>query len=218
MPQLYFAGEAVGPGTIVSSEFSVDDDGRTLEHAVSSWGQEWLMHGREPESYFTRTRRPKFLEPGSSRVIVPFTVRHPETEAGLPDDAEWVDVSGSIYEYWNALRDYWLPQHDLTIIEHDVQARPEIFEEFEACPEPWCVFPYSNHTNADAEAWRNMLGCTRFRKELIAAVPDALTNCQPRWRDWHYTCDGIGFNLRAAGFSHHWHGPAVRHHRGIGGD
>ena len=93
-------------------------------------------------------------------------------------------------------------------------ARQDVFQQFESCPEPWCVFSYSNHSAEDAEAWANMLGCTRFRKELIAAVPNALVEVEERWRDWHYTCDGIGANLRAAGYSHHWHGPPVFHHQG----
>lgn len=172
------------------------------------------MHGREPVSYFTRTRVPKTLEAGASRVIVPFTVRHPETEAGVSPDAEWIDVSGSIYEYWNALRDYWLPGHDLTIIEHDVQARPEIFEEFEACPEPWCYNRYDNHTPENAEAWHwGILGCTRFRKELIEAVSDAISATEERHRDWHYISTALGQRLRSEGYAPHVHEPPVNHHR-----
>jgi len=206
---LYRVGEPVGPGTVVSDELTIHEDGRTIEHVVTSWGQQMLMHGREEDSSYHQVSP----RPEGASILVPYTVRHLATEAGVVGhDATWVDVSGSKFDYWRVLCDWWKPR-DFTIIEHDVQARPSIFEEFAACPEPWCVFPYSNHTNADAEAWRNMLGCTRFRKEIIEAVPFAVGNCQERWRDWHYTCDGIGFNLREAGFTHHWHGPAVRHHR-----
>lgn len=63
------------------------------------------------------------------------------------------------------------------------------------------------------EAWRNELGCTRFRAELIAAVPDAVSSIPTDGWDWHNLCDGLGGNLRRAGFSHHWHFPPVRHHR-----
>lgn len=57
-----------------------------------------------------------------------------------------------------------------------------------------------------------MLGCTRFRKELIEAVPDALTSIPEDNWDWHNMCDGVGNNLRAAGYTHHWHTPPVEHH------
>jgi hypothetical protein len=68
------------------------------------------------------------------------------------------------------------------------------------------------------ENWRNELGCTRFRAELIQAVPDALegtplgNNGLPITWDWKNLCDGLGNNLRAAGATHHWHYPAAEHH------
>ena len=65
------------------------------------------------------------------------------------------------------------------------------------------------------ESWRNALGCTRYRKELIAAVPDALLSIPADNWDWHNVCDGLGNNLRAAGYSHHWHEPWVSHHREV---
>jgi hypothetical protein len=77
------------------------------------------------------------------------------------------------------------------------------------------------------EAWANMLGCTRFRKELIAAAPDAVSSIPLEQRDWHNLCDSIAGNkvagvpaplrphsVRAAGYTHHWHLPPVRHDHG----
>lgn len=214
MPALWRVGESAGPGTVVSDEFTIEPDGRTIERVVMSWGQEMVMFGREPETYFTKTRTPASLELGTSRVIVPFTVRHPETESGAPEIAEWVDVSDGPFDYWNALRDHWLPGNDLTVIEHDVQARPDIFESFDSCSEPWCYFRYDNHTPENAAAWHwGILGCTRFRKELIASVPGAIADIEERWRDWHYTSTGLGVLLRGAGYEPHVHEPPVNHHR-----
>jgi hypothetical protein len=147
-------------------------------------------------------------------VLVPFTARHIDTLAGAPPEAEWVYVGETAHSYWECLSEYWERGDDLTIIEHDVQARPDIFASFADCPHPWCLFPYDNHDRSDSEAWRNALGCTRFRGELVRAIPDAVTSIPEQHRDWHNLCDGIGSNLRAAGFTHHWHWDLpVRHHR-----
>ncbi len=147
------------------------------------------------------------------RVIVPHTAVHPDTLAGVPEDAEWYDVSDSPVAYWELLCSVWADGETFCVIEHDVVCRPDVIEEFEECPEPWCVFPYDDFCHRECqEAWRNMLGCTRFDASLIAAVPQALEDIEERRRPWLNLCDGIGNNLRAAGFTHHWHEPAVHHH------
>ena len=205
---LYRVGESVGPGTVVSDEFTVHEDGRTIEHVVTSWGQEMLMHGREEDASYHEV----FKRPFDAPILVPYTVWHPFTWGGVGPSATWVDVSGSRFDYWRVLCDWWNGE-DLTIIEHDVQASPAIFQEFTDCPEPWCYFHYSNFTPEDIEAWRwGILGCTRFRKELIGSVPSALMDMDERWRDWHYCSTGLGKTLREAGFEPHIHG-VVNHHR-----
>ena len=161
-----------------------------------------------------------------------YTSVDPRTVAGSPPGAIWVNVSQSNLAYWGALRAWW--QKGLTTstgfatFEHDVVIRPDIVEAFENCPEPWCEFPYADICHPHCmESWRNSLGCTRFRAELIAAVPDALDGIPiansgvpiaTGW-DWHNACDGLGNALRAAidpktgkHFTHHWHEPAVEHH------
>lgn len=168
-------------------------------------------------------------------LIVPFTVRNPETEAAVREalrssrsgcSAVWEDVSGHSDAYWRVLCRRWYPGEDLIVIEHDVVIRPDVLEQFEACPEPWCSFGYSDMCHeACREAWANQLGCTRFRAELIAECPDAVSSISAAERDWHNLCDSIagdkvGGNpaplrpksVRASGFSHHWHRPYVDHH------
>jgi hypothetical protein len=72
---------------------------------------------------------------------------------------------------------------------------------------------YSNHTPENAEAWKfGILGCTRFRSRLIKKVPNALSDLQWRYRDWHVLSTGLGMTLREAGFYPHVHG-VVDHHR-----
>ena len=128
-------------------------------------------------------------------------------------DAVWVDVSHSEVAYYGALRWMWERRETFAVLEHDVVCRPDIVRELEECPEPWCLCWYADVCHFECrEGWRNQLGCTRFRKELIDAVPDALSSVsEDRWI-WNNVCDALGENLRAAGFSHHWHG-SVEHHR-----
>lgn len=148
------------------------------------------------------------------RLLVPFTVRNPEVVASVPPWAEWADVSADPDAYRRLLVDKWESSDDLMVLEHDVVCRDDVLEQFESCPRPWCVFGYADMCHDECrEAWANMLGCTRFRRELIDAVPDAVTDITEREHQiWTNLCDGIGLNLRAAGFEHHWHRPYVDHH------
>lgn len=146
-------------------------------------------------------------------VLIPFTARHIETLGGAPVDAVWVDVSDGPTLYWECMAEYWARGDNLTVIEHDVVCRPDVISHFAECPELWCLHAYHNHSDQDSENWRNALGCTRFRKEMVLAVPDAVSSIPEQHRDWRNLCDGIGENLRAANFTHHWHQPPVVHHQ-----
>jgi hypothetical protein len=147
-------------------------------------------------------------------ILVPFTCRHLDTIAGVPEDAEWRYVGDSPTDYWRLLCEVWERGEDVTIVEHDVVGRPDVFAAFDACPNPWCVYPYAGQCHWECmEAWRNELGCTRFSAKLIHANPAAVSSIEESHRDWHNLCDGIGDNLRAAGWTHHWHFPAVVHHK-----
>lgn len=156
----------------------------------------------------------------------------------------WEDVSSDPFAYWRMLADYWTPIDDLVIVEHDVELRPDIITGFRYCPKPWCLHWYHDPGyeqgfchQACIEAWSNALGCTRFRKELIAATPDAVTSIPDEWntlpqypnvhrRDWRNLCDelagdkigGAGVqgpprsgSIRDAGYRHHFHKPPVVH-------
>lgn len=151
---------------------------------------------------------------GSVAWYVPYTAVHPHTAAAAPADAVWIDVSGSPVAYYAALLDIWQLGETFAILEHDVVCRPDIIDELEECPEPWCLYGYTDFCHDGCrEAWRNQLGCTRFRSELIRAVPDAMSAIPASNWDWHEMCNGLGENLRAQGYTHHWHGPPAEHHR-----
>lgn len=206
MQALFRVGEQVGPFEVVFDE-THERNGWFVETMRDSGGWQRIMHLRvQDTSYHSVAER-------DGNLLVPFTVRHPTTEAALSGHyPSWVDVSGSPYDYWRVMCDWWQGD-DFTIVEHDVAPHSEVFEEFRWCPEPWCYFRYSNHTVENAHAWHyGILGCTRFRKELIAAVPDAVTSTEERWRDWHYLSNSLGMALREAGYEPHVHG-TIDHHR-----
>lgn len=169
-------------------------------------------------------------------VYYPFTRRDPRTIAGSPKNAQWVDVSSSPFAYYAAIVSWWEQSlqtgEDFAIVEHDVVCRPDIIEAFETCPRPWCSFTYADICCQDEtgwspcmEAWRNMIGCTRFRAEMVADVPDAASSVpshcpdsctehkqrDQHW-DWRVICNQVLDNLRAKGFQHHWHYPGAEHH------
>lgn len=160
------------------------------------------------------------------QFYVPFAEDNWQTRQAAPPGTIFVDVSGGDTAYWEALRDIWAVGEDFAIIEHDVICRPDTGPEFDHCPELWCSFQYDPICHPECrEAWANQLGCTRFRAEIMAKCPDALTSIPKDRRDWHNLCDEIAGDkiagvpsslrtgsIRAAGFTHHWHEPGVKHH------
>ena len=175
----YRVGELRGPFEVVSVTFDLLPDGRYLEVVKDSMGNgsTTLVKDEKREFYSVSPR------PFGSSILVPYTVRHPKTEAGLEgQDATWVNVSGSPYDYWRGLCE-------------------------------WCTGTYSNFRPEDIEAWKyGILGCTRFRSELIQSLPNALRDLGWRYRDWHVMSTGLGIALRESGYEPHLHG-TIDHHR-----
>jgi hypothetical protein len=144
----------------------------------------------------------------------------------VPPGTIWVDVSSDDEAYWRALCDIWATGEDFAIVEHDVVIHADAILSFDFCTGPWCTYGYDNicHPHCQ-EAWANMLGCTRFRAEVMAACPLALSSIPEGQRNWHNLCDHMAGNklhgvdqpslrpdsIRAGGFSHHWHTPPVHH-------
>src|ERR1017187_6850110 len=140
-----------------------------------------------------------------TKVYVPYAGDRfmQETAAAAPADAVFVDVSGDVTNYWSAFCEWWAASvasgEDLVVIEHDVVSRPDVIEQFESCDCLWATFPYHNVCHRECqEAWRNQLGLTRFRAELIAACPDALSSIHAGWspylqlrRVYRNLCDEI---------------------------
>lgn len=173
----------------------------------------WVVAGRPAQPGFLAEPPAVSKREGSVQFYVHYTGVVPEVVEAVPPGTIWVDVSSSDTAYHESLTAIWGQRENFATLEHDVLCRPDIVEAFEECPEPWCVFGYSEMCHPECmEAWANELGCTRFRAELMEKVPDALTSIPPGpLTDWHNVCDGLGNNLRAAGFTHHWHFPVAQH-------
>lgn len=106
------------------------------------------------------------------RVLCCYTGLRPQTAAALARFApatEYADVSASVFRYWEEITARWNGHADLAIVEHDIVIHYGVMQSFESCPSPWCVYPYMV-LGAELDFG---LGCTRFRKELMAAVSPA---------------------------------------------
>lgn len=145
-------------------------------------------------------------------ILIPFTVRRAVTMAAAPANATWVDVSCSPIAYYATLLDWWSRGETFMIVEHDICVTPEIIREMDECPEPICRCSYSDLCCAGCrEAWRHHIGCTRFRAEVVRAVPDAVSAMPPDTWDWTVACNGIGEAV-APRFGNHWHGSVLHSH------
>jgi hypothetical protein len=144
------------------------------------------------------------------RVIVPYAAAtyvpglRPETVEALerycPYDVEYVDVSDDVTSYHRLIVDEWWPRVDLVVVEHDVVVHETVFQTFEQCPEPWCVFPYPRGGECLVG-----LGCARFRKELPEIRPSI---CGRHWMSVDTWVAGM---LQMKGFAPHPHEPWVGH-------
>lgn len=113
-------------------------------------------------------------------VVVPFveSLLRKETVAAVESEAASIG-SAIIFArldplddeaYFRLLRDYWALGGDFTIVEHDVVPAEGTFASFADCPATWCSSPYKIGTGVHTL----VLGCTRFRGELMHAFPEAV--------------------------------------------
>jgi hypothetical protein len=149
------------------------------------------------------------------RVVCPFTDLWPETEAALRQyapHAEFIDVSGSVYAYWELLRDLWAEGRDFLVVEHDVVIRAGVIDELESCPEWFCAFayPYRAIPSADIEILKAPLGCTRYRSQLMVKRPELFAGAPLHWEKLNALVE-VSL-LRGAVCLPHTHLPPVAHH------
>jgi hypothetical protein len=108
------------------------------------------------------------------RVIVPYTQISRDCAECLErfaPHAERVYVGGDPLDYWRLMCWVWGDREDFAVIEHDTLFDADAITALETCSEPWC-------------SELNYFQMTRFRREMMEALPDAFEAIRPSWRHW----------------------------------
>lgn len=86
---------------------------------------------------------------------------------------DFVDVSGSLTEYWHAIRERWTGEQDLITVEQDNVITEDTIPSFCMCSEPWCCYSYLGPEWLPMPERRMIfsLGCTKFSAGLQRAIP-----------------------------------------------
>lgn len=142
------------------------------------------------------------------RLVCPYTYLHPLAEDALePYEVEFVDMGYQHDSYYKLLCSLWADKQSFLIVEHDIEIHPAVVPELEACPEPWCLYPY----RGPDDVWLDSsLGCTRFSAELLESLPQFMIDLPVR--DWRRLDCEITPRLHWAGHHQHIHSPLVSHH------
>lgn len=146
----------------------------------------------------------------------------PATAAALAEHAPGAQIvripAGDITRPWRDYAARWATD-DLVVIEQDIIIHADVIPQFEACPEPWCLFPFRHY--AQGGGWmKDGIGCNRFRREFMEAVPveaveaqgGSCNRCNGENRQCWAHLDGRTREAgEAAGFRIHVHWPSVGH-------
>jgi hypothetical protein len=111
------------------------------------------------------------------KVIVPALPDrlHPRVVPALLEQGHRVEVVplGPGEEYFELFVELWRAGDDFALVEHDVEVHAGVLAELEACEHSWCGHSY---TVFWGDLWDRYgvpgLGCTRFRAELLAELPE----------------------------------------------
>ena len=125
-----------------------------------------------------------------------------------------------IEEPWNTYSEYWRSaEDDLLIVEQDIVIHEDVIPQFEACPEPWCLFPFPHYSQPDGELMTTGIGCNRFRREFLeqVTVEDVeaqggnCIRCEGNPKCWAHLDGRTREAGEAKGFKIHVHYPPVGH-------
>lgn len=151
------------------------------------------------------------------RVLCAWTQLRPETRAALDEHARdheviYEDCRGREEAYFEAIERLWNAGASFVTVEHDIVIHDQVFQGFQECQEPWCGHAYDL-----AVGLRPALGCTRFRAELLAAMPDAMAETKLEATSgvppmaWYRIDVRLEQILQKAGYRQHVHEPPVVH-------
>jgi hypothetical protein len=129
------------------------------------------------------------------RIIVPYTELSQGTARcldRLAPQAERIYVGDSPTRYWEVLRDAWADGESFILIEHDLEFDDKALSALEACPRPVCT----------VAGWFRL---TRFRSEMMRAIPDVFESLRPSERHWIPMEWQARTRMERAGFGLHSH-------------
>jgi hypothetical protein len=167
-----------------------------------------------------RRRSPPRASGGlTTHVVVPFIRIHPLTERALRElapDAERVDLRGGTAKYADLLETRWRDADGWLNVEHDIELTADALREAIECPCLWSTSQYQGENGLITHA----LGCTRFRADLIRAVPDAMARARRdasfgrgQYLDhWLHIDSKLAAVLLGEGYEPHVHSEVPHHH------
>lgn len=134
-----------------------------------------------------------------------------------PDTQIMPVAEGDVFGCWELYKSFWGNDDDLMVVEHDIILHEDVIPQFEACPQPWCLFPF--RYRPDTDFLRSSTGCARYRREfrekvtpeMIEAVPGSCNRCDGRTGCWAHMDGRIHHAGEEAGFTIHVHWPSVGH-------
>lgn len=140
-------------------------------------------------------------------------------------NAEWIDTSGTIYDYNEAIASHWTGKDDLLVIEGDKEIHAEVIPSMGACNELWCAYSYYNYPEPYHKKEIYGLGCTKYSAELQRQISTSEFCCpDPNWERVCMLCDGKGcwrfldtritiqILTKCISFAPHIHGMINHHH------
>lgn len=120
--------------------------------------------------------------------------------------------------YFHLIAALWAGREPFLLVEHDIEIADRPLRQAKHCKCWWSVSPYAGGFGPD-ELLDGSLGFTRFRTQLMDAVPDLMARAErspgphgPVERNWRCLDARILGALRAAGHRPHVHDPVVQHH------
>lgn len=140
-------------------------------------------------------------------------------------DSIWIDTSGNIYAYNEAIAEHWTGEDDLLVIEGDKEITADVVPSMSACGEPWCAYSYINYPAPYQKTEIYGLGCTKYSASTQRQIAvDEWIGPDPEWQTpcnicggkgcWQFLDTRIAINIlsKCISFSPHVHGAITHHH------